>query len=132
MQAEYNYALQVRQIGEAVERAYNGLTLGRKRANILDSEVNANRRVVAAYIEEYKLSKRSLLDLLDAESALFNSRFQWTNAYSLYVFAAYQTLATMGLLLPHFSINQPAVDTGGVRLQAQEQGVFNITLDPLQ
>jgi adhesin transport system outer membrane protein len=131
-QAEYNYALQARQISEAVERAYNDFILGRKRADILDREVKANRRVVAAYIEEYKLSKRSLLDLLDSESALFNSRFQWTNAYSLYVFAAYQTLATTGLLLPHFGLNKPAVDTGGVRLQAQQDGAFNITLDPLQ
>ncbi len=131
-EAEYNYALQVRQIGEAVERAHNGFTFGRKRADILNNEVNANKRVVAAYIEEYKLSKRSLLDLLDSEAALFNSRFQWTNAYSLYVFAAYQTLASMGMLLPHFNLRQPAQSTGGVRTQAQEQGVFNISLDPLQ
>ena len=131
-QAEYTYAAQARQVSEAVERAYNGFTLGRERANILDQEVQANQRVVSAYIEEYKLSKRSLLDLLDSESALFNSRFQWTNAYSLYVFSAYQTLATTGRLLPYFDLSKPAVDTVGVRIQAQEQGVFNITMDPLQ
>ena len=131
-QAEYNYALQARQISEAVERAHSDFTLGRKRANVLDTEVKASRRVVAAYTEEYKLSKRSLLDLLDSEASLFNSRFQWTNTYSLYVFAAYKTLATTGMLLRHFGLNRPAVETGGVRMQAQQDGVFNITLDPLK
>ncbi|MGI9291306.1 MAG: TolC family outer membrane protein [Gammaproteobacteria bacterium] len=131
-EAEYNYALEARQISEAVERAYNDFVLGRKRANVLDTEVAASRRVVAAYTEEYKLSKRSLLDLLDSEASLFNARFQWTNTYSLYVFAAYKTLATTGMLLPHFGLNRPVVETGGVRSQAQQDGVFNITLDPLQ
>ncbi|MFO7580703.1 MAG: hypothetical protein R6W74_10930, partial [Nitrosomonas halophila] len=42
---------------------------------------------------------RSLLDLLDAENAVFTSRFQLASVTAVQVFAGYQLLATMGRLL---------------------------------
>ena len=63
--------------------------------------------MAATYLEEYELSKRSLLDLLDSESALFNSRFQLTSTRAVHVFSAYQLLAGTGQLLASLDIEPP-------------------------
>lgn len=130
-QSRQEYALQARKIGEAVERAYAAYIVGAKRVRYANEQVSANRRIVRAYLEEYKLSKRSLLDVLDAERALFNSRFQSYSLSAVHIFAAYQLLGNMGKLLKTFHIAAPREAVGGYRQRAK-RSFFNIDIPPLR
>lgn len=130
-QSKHEYALQARKVGEAVERAYAAYVVGAKRVRFANQQVNANRRVVNAYLEEYKLSKRSLLDVLDAERALFNSRFQSYSLSAVHIFASYQLLGNMGKLLKTFNVSAPREAVGGYRVRARKN-IFNIDIPPLR
>ena len=90
-------------------------------------------KVVQAYKQEYELSKRSLLDLLDSESALFSSRFQLISVNAVRLFSAYQLLATMGQLLDTLGIAAPVEAVAGHRAQSRKHlGIFNIKIEPLR
>ncbi|MEM7425829.1 MAG: TolC family outer membrane protein [Pseudomonadota bacterium] len=116
-----------------VERSWANLIRGRKRLSIIRQQVASNRGIVRSYQEEYELSKRSLLDLLDAESALFNSRFQLSSVEAVYKFASYQLMASMGRLLYTLGVNPPAEGRADHREQSQRPlGVFNIEIEPLR
>ena len=123
----------VRATRAQVERAWAGMTRGRKRLSVIRQQVAANKGIVRAYQEEYELSKRSLLDLLDAESALFNSRFQLSSVEAVYKFASYQLMASMGRLLPSIGVQPPAEIRADHREQTQRPlGVFTFEIEPLR
>ncbi len=131
--ARHQRDTQARAAQAIVERAWAGLIRGRKRLSLIRQQVAANRGIVRSYQEEYELSKRSLLDLLDAESALFNSRFQMTSVNAVYNFAGYQLLASMGRLLESMRISAPAESRADHREQSQRPlGIFKIDIEPLR
>ncbi len=124
---------QNREVTEAVERAWAAYTVGGTRVAELQRQAELNRRITRTYLEEYRLSKRSLLDLLDSESALFNSRFQLSSVRSVHLFSAYQLLANMGILLDTLGIAAPKEGKAQLRAQTQRSlGVFNINIEPLR
>lgn len=122
-----------REAAEAIERAWAAFTVGRSRVALFKSQVGEATKVVQAYKQEYELSKRSLLDLLDSESALFSSRFQLISVNAVRLFSAYQLLATMGQLLDSLGIAAPVEAVAGHRAQSQKHlGIFNIQIEPLR
>ncbi len=124
---------QNRQVTEAVERAWAAYTIGRTRVAELQRQAQLNKRVVRTYLQEYRLSKRSLLDLLDSESALFNSRFQLSSIRSVHLFSAHQLLASMGVLLDTLGVAAPKEAIAQRRAQTQRSlGIFNINIEPLR
>ncbi len=132
-QAKARRDTQNRQVTEAVERAWAAYTVGRTRVAELQRQVDFNKRIVRTYLQEYRLSKRSLLDLLDSESALFNSRFQLSSIRSVQLFSAHQLLANMGVLLDTLGVAAPKEGTSQRRVQTQRSlGVFNINIEPLR
>jgi len=60
-----------------------------------------------AYIQQFELGQRSLLDLLDVQNELFVSRSTLTTESNTVAFGVYRTLATLGLLLRTLSIPLP-------------------------
>jgi outer membrane protein, adhesin transport system len=132
-QAFAEHDARVRETAEAIERAWAAYTQGRVRVDSFRQQVELNRKVVASYLEEYELSKRTLLDLLDSENALFNSRFQLSSINAVHLFSAYQLLASMGRLLDTLGVAAPAEAVADHRLQSQKTfGVFNIEIEPLR
>lgn len=124
---------QNRQVTEAVERAWAAYTVGAKRVAELRRQAELNKRIVRTYLEEYRLSKRSLLDLLDSESSLFNSRFQLSSIRSVHLFSAHQLLASMGTLLDSLGVSAPKEGSAQLRAKTQRSlGVFNINIEPLR
>ena len=121
----------VREISEEVDRAFAAYSIGTKRVAAARAQLAANTGVIAAYQEEYKLAKRSLLDLLDAENARFTSQFQLTSAEAVHRFAAYQLLATMNRLLKTLDISAPA-EARSDYLEQTRQGVFSLDIEPLR
>lgn len=64
-----------------------------------DRQIKANIKVVEAYEDQFKLSRRSLLDLLDGRSELFVSRSNYINGTYSSLFAGYRLLALEGSLV---------------------------------
>ncbi len=64
-----------------------------------------------AYQEQFVLGERSLLDVLDAESELFNSSTQAATALGNSLIAAYRMKALAGALIPSFGISTDMLKT---------------------
>lgn len=141
--AMYLRDAKAREIQEIAEQSWNSYINNRKRNSLLNSQVASNRKIVENYRDEYELSKRSLLDVLDAERARFNSEFQQIGSRSAHQFARYRMLAVQGKLASHFGVSASALasepnfedrflDAGSRGLGAGGQGIFNIDLAPLK
>jgi len=132
-QANWDHAAREREVVEAIDRAWAAFTIGRERVGLFRQQFAKAKKVVEAYKQEYELSKRSLLDLLDSESALFSSSFQLTSVNAVRIFSAYQLLATMGGLLDSLGVAAPAEAVANHRVQSQRPlGIFNINIEPLR
>ncbi len=62
-----------------------------------------------AYMEQYIIGQRTLLDLLDAESELYNSEVQAVTARANVLISTYRLYALAGLLLPELNISAEQV-----------------------
>lgn len=87
--------------------AWNNVVSLRERLPYLRDHEVATTKVRAAYREQFQIGQRSLLDLLDTENELFESRRALTNALYDYKLAQYRWLALSHELLPALSL-QPA------------------------
>jgi adhesin transport system outer membrane protein len=130
-QAQAEKGAKAREISETVERAFAAYTVGAQRVAAARTQLAATTSVITAYREEYKLAKRSLLDLLDAENARFTSQFQLASAEAVHRFAAYQLLASMNRLLRTLEINPP-VEARSNFLEQSQHGIFSIDIEPLR
>ena len=112
--AQFEQQAAARAVQESVERAFAAYRMGGERVAATRKQVEANQRLARQYEDEYKVGRRSLLDLLDAENAAFSSRFQLASVSAVQVFAAYQLLATMGRLLATLGVLAPPEARGGL------------------
>ncbi len=62
-----------------------------------------------AYMEQYLIGQRTLLDLLDAENELYNSEIQAVTARANVLISTYRLYALAGLLLPELNISAEQV-----------------------
>lgn len=67
--------------------------------------IRYNEFTRVAYLEQFQLGKRSLLDVLDAENELYNSSTQAETAAGNILVGAYRLCALTGNLLPMLNIN---------------------------
>jgi len=98
-----------RQLTEEVEVSWARLVDGRAQVEAVKRESDQDAKVVATYKDEYNANKRSLLDVLDAENARFNTQFELSNIEALHVFSSYELLALMGKLLESLDVNAPQI-----------------------
>lgn len=143
-QSGHQRDVRVREIKETAERSWNAFTGGKKRFLILSSQVRSNMKIVRNYREEYELSKRSLLDVLDAERARFNSEFQQISVEAAYRYSTFRMLATQSKLARYFGHTQSSIapkpvferkfvnTSGRVFSSSSSQSVFDINIDPLK
>ncbi len=132
-QVELERDVQTRNVVEAIERAWATFATGGARVAALGRQERIARTVRASYLEEYELDKRSVLDLLDSEAALFSSRFSLESARAIRIFGAYQLLASMGVLLDKLGVDAPQEAIGGFRERVLDRrGIFNVMIEPLR
>ncbi|HIL29457.1 MAG TPA: type I secretion protein TolC, partial [Micavibrio sp.] len=65
---------------------------------------DANTEVVKAYMDQFDLNRRTLLDVLDSQNELFVSRSNAVNSEFLEMFAVYSLIALKGELLPTLGV----------------------------
>ena len=128
-QALYLRDVKVREIRETAERSWNSRVKDGRRRSLLQSQVNTNRKIVENYREEYDLAKRTLLDVLDAERARFNSEFQHIGATAAHQFSAFRILAIQSKLAEYFGMPKesiaPNADYENRFLDASRRGLVN-------
>lgn len=91
-------------VEENVRLSWNSLITARERLDYLQSYVESTERVLVSYKEQFKLGRRSLLDVLDSENELFNARSVFTTAKYTELLALFRVVASMGLLLERLGI----------------------------
>lgn len=89
-----------RQVERAVIRAYADLDSSKARLEPLSKHVEAATSTRNAYVAQFDLGQRSLLDLLDSEVELFNAKADLINGKYDLDASAYAVLAHMGDLAP--------------------------------
>jgi len=96
-----------RAASEEARISYNALDTAIARTVALTAKVEAQRRTRDAYVSQFDLGNRALLDVLDAENELFQDRVNLVTATVTEDFARYRVLAVVGELLDTFDIARP-------------------------
>lgn len=73
----------------------------------LEQHVDASAKTIIAYEKQYKIGKRTLLDLLNTENELFESRKAYLAAHYSGLIAEYRLLNSTGLLLNELRVAIP-------------------------
>ena len=83
--------------------AWNSLITTRARLDHLEKHVKSTAEVLESYKEQFKLGQRTLLDVLDSESELFNARTALISAQYAEMLNVLQVLKSMQIDLPQGS-----------------------------
>jgi adhesin transport system outer membrane protein len=122
----------LRQIQEELEKSIALRSTGISRLPILRRQSAKATEVVRAYEDEFRAAKRSLLDLLDAEGARFNTQIQVVTQEAVNVFSGFRILAASGRLLAAMDIVPPPESNAGQRVLTRDKGLFSTELAPLR
>ncbi|MCP4394774.1 MAG: TolC family outer membrane protein [Alphaproteobacteria bacterium] len=109
-----------REINKETTLAWNSMEAANRRIATLKKEVTANTKVVKTYTKEFNIGKRDLLDLLDSENELYNSKVRLVTAKSSEEYNKYRVLANMSTLVDTIGAVAP-VDTRTI--QRKDAGI---------
>lgn len=104
-----------REVRQLVQGSYTELDSASRRVDILQEQISFGEQVRTSYRQQFDIGQRTLLDVLDAENTLFNTRVAAATARYAEVFAQYRVLASMGQLLSTFGIEPPDEATAAAR-----------------
>ncbi len=121
-----------RELKEGIERSFAAVSTTTSRIKALREQLAANRQVVEGYRQEYDIGQRTLLDVLNAENALFNSEIELISVRAVYAFSTYQLRATSGDLLAYLNVSPPPEAADGQRDSATVLPRNLINLEPLR
>lgn len=99
LQARHEAEDTARAVEKEARTAYNALVTASVRLPVLRVEARKNIQVLEAYQDQFRLGKRRLLDVLDAQTGLFNSLVSLVNGEMTHLFSHYRMLAAMSRLL---------------------------------
>lgn len=96
-----------RMLKEGTRLSWSALELNRKQLGYLQQHVDSSARTVIAYEKQFKIGQRTLLDLLNTENELFESRKNYLAALYDGITARYRVLNATGLLLEEMRVEIP-------------------------
>ncbi|ORT49997.1 agglutination protein [Vibrio sp. qd031] len=96
-----------RQVEEGLRLSWNALDLTLQQREFLIDHVDAASNTVIAYEKQYKIGKRTLLDLLNTENELFEARKEYVTAQYAELYAKFRVLNASGVLLPSLLVDTP-------------------------
>ncbi|HWA60442.1 MAG TPA: TolC family protein [Caulobacteraceae bacterium] len=114
----------MREVDLDVQQAWNRRE---QQASLLETLTNQSRvsdELVNSYREQFRVGKRSLLDVLDAQNTRYNSQVLRETARFAELFAEYKILASTGTLLDTLGVTRPA------DAQANARQTFNTPPTP--
>ncbi|CAG22456.1 TolC family outer membrane protein [Photobacterium profundum] len=96
-----------RMLDEGTRLAWSAMELASDQTKYLQEHVDASARTVIAYEKQFRIGKRTLLDVLNTENELFESRKAYLNAHYSGILAKYRVLNATGLLLDEMRVDVP-------------------------
>ncbi len=107
--SEQRYVLHqtTRQAEEDVRTAWNREEQQAALVQELTRETQSADQLIGSYADQFKVGRRSLLDLLDTQNTRYNSQVLLETARFAEIFARYKLLAATGQLLDTLGIQRP-------------------------
>lgn len=87
-----------------IQNTWTALLAAREQFKFWTESMELNKTILDAYIEQFNIGTRSLIDLLDAESELYNSERNAITAKSNIVIGSYRLQALSGVLLTNMGV----------------------------
>jgi len=104
--AQKEAVIQTKQaVEEEVRLAWNELETIVANIPYLKAHAEASKKSHEAYLKQFKLGRRSLLDLLDTENEKFTAQSSYINGLYQERIACYRLLASMGMLVESLGID---------------------------
>jgi adhesin transport system outer membrane protein len=120
------------QLKEAIRLSWNAYISAAMRLKPLKTHVDASRRTRLAYQDEFKIGKRTLLDLLDSQNEFYQSQIQLARGQNDEILSRYRILNGMGRLLYFLKLKLPVnVVNNDVFTSAQTNILLNKQMDEL-
>ncbi|AJR06408.1 agglutination protein [Photobacterium gaetbulicola] len=104
-----------RLLEESTRLAWSGMELALSQTQYLQQHVDASARTVIAYEKQFKIGKRTLLDVLNTENELFEARKAYLGAHYAGILAKYRVLNATGQLLEEMRVDVPSQWSESVR-----------------
>jgi adhesin transport system outer membrane protein len=95
------------QVQENAALAYNASLSARDRVDMLRQYVGASAATREAYLKQFSIGQRSLLDLLNAENEYFSARQAYTTGQYAQLAGAFRIFASAGRLLQQLDVGLP-------------------------
>ncbi|MDZ7750540.1 MAG: TolC family outer membrane protein [Gammaproteobacteria bacterium] len=92
---------------EEVNLEWNAWDTSRERIPFLLSHVEASEQVLQAYLEQFNIGQRTLLDVLDSENELLSARVSYITGLYTEMLGVYRVLRALGGLAPGLGIDLP-------------------------
>ena len=96
-----------RSVEESLRLAWNALDLTLQQKEFLAEQVDSAAETVVAYEKQYRIGKRTLLDLLNTENELFEARKDYLDARFAEQYAKFRVLNSTGILLDSLLVDVP-------------------------
>ncbi len=97
----------VREVDDDVQEAWTRHDQQRILTGQLEQQARISDDLVNSYREQFKVGRRSLLDLLDAQNTRYNAQVRVETARFAELFAEYKVLAATGTLLDALGVPHP-------------------------
>lgn len=120
------------QLKEALRLSWNAYTSAALRLRPLKTHVSASKRTRIAYQDEFKIGKRTLLDLLDSQNEYYQSEIELAHGENDEMLSRFRILNGMGNLLRYLKLRLPVnVVNNDVFSSAQTNILLNKSMDEI-
>jgi outer membrane protein, adhesin transport system len=116
-----------RRVESEVRQSWSTLRSAKRRLSTIQAQARLSRNLREAYETEYLVGNRSLLDVLNTQSALFQAEANLINARSLATYVEYRLLASIGVLLPTLGMEPPEDSQPYARDQVGAPGLSEVS-----
>ena len=94
-------------VEEGLRLSWSALDLTLRQKEFLSKHVDSASKTVIAYEKQYRIGKRTLLDLLNTENELFEARKDYLDTKYAEQYGKYRVLNATGQLLNALRIDTP-------------------------
>jgi adhesin transport system outer membrane protein len=125
----------VLEVRELAARSWNAYHAALKRVQLTDRQLFATRQIRDQYETQFDAGARSLLDLLSAERAYYNTRFQDVSAEASLAFARFRVLAAQSRLSEYFGVQAAEIPLDPRfhdRVLGRPREIFNTDIPSLE
>lgn len=118
------------QLRESVRLSWNVWIATGLRLPPLKRHVYSARETRSAYDEQFKVGKRTLLDLLNSQNEYYEAQIEYARGQTDELYARYRILNSIGMLLPYMKMRLPEnVINNDVFTSAQTHILLNKNMD---